>query len=248
MNMRVVIEEFIACVGAAASSDQLADALATMTVRMGFSFYALTHHVDIIRHPDRTIRLHNYPTSWVDYFDRHRLGACDPIHRASQLTSTGFAWQRVPSMITLTPADHRILSLARAQGIGDGFTIPAHVPGEAHGSCSFATALGQAFPIDALPLAQLAGAFAFEGARGLWKLRDRVENVPMITDRQRDCLVWVASGKTDWEISRILGVSAETGVQHVKQARERYGVHKRTSLIIRCLFDGTISFVDVLKR
>jgi DNA-binding CsgD family transcriptional regulator len=246
--MRVVIEEFIEAIAASTGSDELAAALAAMTLRMGFSFYALTHHVDILRRPEWAIRLHNYPDQWADYFDRNRLGVSDPIHRASQLTSIGFAWKRLPGMISLTPADHRVLSLARDQGIGDGFTVPAHVPGEAHGSCSFAVAPGQAFPAEALPLAQLAGAFAFEGARGLWRLRDGPAKIPAITDRQRDCLLWVARGKTDWEISRILGVSAETVVQHVKQARERYGVHKRTSLLIRALFDGTLSFTDILRR
>ena len=71
---------------------------------------------------------------------------------------------------------------------------------------------------------------------------------PVITDRQRDCLVWVARGKSDWEISRIIGISPETVVRHVKQARERYGVEKRTSLLIRTLFDGTISFTDIFRR
>jgi len=66
-----------------------------------------------------------------------------------------------------------------------------------------------------------------------------------LTDRQRDCLIWAARGKGDWEISRILGISEETVAQHIRQACERYGVQKRTSLMIHALFDGTISFADV---
>ena len=37
-------------------------------------------------------------------------------------------------------------------------------------------------------------------------------------------------------------------IQHLKQARERYGVGKRTLLAVHALFDGTIAFIDVLKR
>jgi LuxR family transcriptional regulator, quorum-sensing system regulator CciR len=37
-------------------------------------------------------------------------------------------------------------------------------------------------------------------------------------------------------------------IQHLKQARERYGVTKRTMLAVSTLFDGTISFIDILKR
>jgi LuxR family quorum-sensing system transcriptional regulator CciR len=34
----------------------------------------------------------------------------------------------------------------------------------------------------------------------------------------------------------------------LKQARERYGVAKRTVLAVHALFDGTIAFLDVLRR
>lgn len=37
-------------------------------------------------------------------------------------------------------------------------------------------------------------------------------------------------------------------IQHVKDARDRYGVTKRTLLAIRALFDGQISFADVFGR
>ena len=155
----------------------------------------------------------------------------------------------MPAMIPLTAADRRVLSLGRDQGIGDGFTVPANVPGEALGSCSFALEANMPLPVAILPLAQLAGAFAFEGARRLWSIRSgRSIPSPTLTDRQRDCVLWAARGKSDWEISRILGVSEETVIRHIKQARERYGVQKRTLLAIRTLFDGTLSFNDVLTR
>jgi LuxR family quorum-sensing system transcriptional regulator CciR len=41
---------------------------------------------------------------------------------------------------------------------------------------------------------------------------------------------------------------AGTVIQHVKDARDRYGVTKRTLLAIRALFDGQISFADVFGR
>ena len=76
------------------------------------------------------IRLDNYPSDWVDYFDEARLGPSDPVHRASHLTSVGFAWSQLPELIQLTPRDHEILEHAGRRGIGDGFTVPAHVPGD----------------------------------------------------------------------------------------------------------------------
>jgi LuxR family quorum-sensing system transcriptional regulator CciR len=61
-------------------------------------------------------------------------------------------------------------------------------------------------------------------------------------------VVWAARGKSDWEIARILGLSEETVTQYLKRARQRYGVSSRTMLAVRTLFDGVISFADVLER
>jgi LuxR family quorum-sensing system transcriptional regulator CciR len=227
----------------------LSCALTEVSRQLGFEYFALTHHVDIRHAPQPAIRLHNYPDEWAEYYDGHSLGLSDPVHRASHVTSVGFAWSELSRMIELTAADRDILERGRRKGIGDGFTVPAHVPGESNGSCSFANPSGVTMREEDLPLAQLAGAFAFEAARRLWRVRAPASvSRPKLTDRQRECIIWVARGKSDWEISRILGIEHETVVRHVKQARERYGVGKRSMLAVQALFDGSISFVDILKR
>lgn len=243
------VEAFVRNVSAITSEAELAEALGEICKEMGFRYFALTHHLDVRRAPQPVIRLDNYPPEWVQYFDDQNLGPSDPVHRASHVTSVGFAWSHLPKLIQLTPRDREIFERAGTNGIGDGFTVPAHVPGESAGSCSFATARGEPVPVESLPLAQLVGAFAFEAARQLWRMRNADPSIaPRLTDRQRDCVIWASRGKTDWEIAQILGVSHETVIMHLKDARERYGVTKRTPLTVHALFDGTISFIDVLKR
>jgi DNA-binding CsgD family transcriptional regulator len=229
-----------------ASADDLFAAMTEVAADLGFQYFALSHHVDFATAGTQAIRLHNYPAAWQDFYDRHALGPSDPVHRASQVTSIGFPWSRMREMIPLTPADQRILELGRELGIADGFTVPAHVPGEAHGSCTFANDDGNPLPASMLPIAQLAGNYAFEAARRLWTGRGyRPPGLrPILTDRQRHCVGLVAGGKSDWEIGRILTMSEETATRHVKQACERYGVNKRTLLVTRTLFDGAISFPD----
>jgi LuxR family quorum-sensing system transcriptional regulator CciR len=243
------VDAFVRDVSDIEREPDLREALAEVSKEMGFSYFALAHHLDMRNAPRPAIRLHNYPGGWEDYFEEQGLGRSDPVHRASQLTTVGFAWSRLPRMIQLTRRDQEVLGEAGTRGIGDGFTVPAHVPGEINGSCSFATATGAPIRQDCLALAQLVGAFAFEAARRLARMRDtgRAE-MPRLTDRQRDCVVWAARGKTDWEIARILGVSHDTVIEHLRHARQRYGVGKRAQLTVHALFDGSISFVDVLKR
>lgn len=250
MHLHAMAVRFMHVVEDVTNADDLAAAMAAITAELGFQYFALTHHVDIVAASSSAIRLHNYPAQWADYYDGNALGVTDPVHRASHVTSMGFCWSRMPDMIPLTACDRKVLALGRDQGIGEGFTIPAHVPGEARGSCSFASEAGRPVPETILPVAQLAGNFAFEAARRLWSIRGHmpVAQQRPLTDRQRDCVLWVAHGKDDWEIAIILGISEETVARHIKDACERYGVSKRTLLVIRALFDGTLTFTDLFRH
>ena len=241
------VDAFVHEVRDVENEEQLAGALSAITRDFGYRYFALTHHVDVCR-SSAAIRIHNYPDDWVSWFDEQGLGRTDPVHRASHRTSIGFPWSKLDDLISLTATDRAILSSAKAQGIADGFTVPAHVPGEAHGSVSFAADEGSGLNIAHFPLLQLVGAFAFETARRLRREREPLPEPVRLTDRQRECVLWAASGKSDWEISRILGISHDTVTDHLKQARERYGVGKRTLLTVHTLFDGTIAFVDIFRR
>lgn len=225
---------------------QIESILIDVCHQMKCRYFALTQHADFLDTP-RSLRIHNYPDSYADWFDEHRLGVSDPIHRASHKTVAAFMWRDVGQMIALTRRDHEVLTRAHDHGIGEGLTVPAHLPGDTLGSCSFAAKTGSRLDAGALAFAQIIGLFAFEAARGLHApLRSRPAMT--LTDRQRECLLWVARGKTDWEVATILGVSPATVVDHVRSARAEFGAVSRTQLLIRVLYDGWLTFSDVLRR
>jgi LuxR family quorum-sensing system transcriptional regulator CciR len=151
-------------------------------------------------------------------------------------------------MLQLTRRDVIVLNAAAGQGIGEGFTVPAHVPGELNGSCSFATARGIPLQPNKLAMAQLVGAFAFEAARRLTRIHPPNVCNLHVSNRERDCLLWISRGKSDSEIAMILGISPETVHQYVKHVRATYDVVSRSQLVAHALFAGTISFEDILRR
>lgn len=245
MKRMVLAESFEALVRNIGELEHLFAALSECSRAMGFRYFALAHHIDFAAIPGLGIRLHNYPAEWEAWFDQRSLGRFDPVHRASHVCNFGFSWSQVPNLIQLTSGDREVLREARRIGIGDGFTVPANVPGEYNGSCSFAVGKSEEFPHTSHLIAQLVGGLAFEAARRISQpRRSSAPFVPM-TDRQRDCVLWAARGKTDWEIAQILGVSHETVIQHLKHARLRYGVQKRAHLAVMALFDGSICFSDI---
>lgn len=61
-----------------------------------------------------------------------------------------------------------------------------------------------------------------------------------LTPRERDALAWVAEGKSDWEISVILGVSEATARWHVDNARRKLGAVNRAQAVARMAAAGLI--------
>ncbi len=60
------------------------------------------------------------------------------------------------------------------------------------------------------------------------------ERTPL-TGRERDALSLVAEGKTDWEISVILGISESTARFHVDNARRKLGAVTRAQAVARLI-------------
>ncbi len=54
-----------------------------------------------------------------------------------------------------------------------------------------------------------------------------------LTPRERDCLAWVAEGKSDREISVILGISQATARFHVNNARKTLGAVNRAQAVAK---------------
>lgn len=58
---------------------------------------------------------------------------------------------------------------------------------------------------------------------------------PRLTTREKDCMTLVAEGKTDWEISEILGVSEATIRFHVDNARRKVDAVSRAQAVARLI-------------
>ena len=240
-----LIDQFEAKAGDCATDRDLRQLLEEVTGELGFQYFALLHHASLRSPSEAFMRIDNYPVGWAEELQERHLVLDDPVHLAAVRTNIGFTWLELDRLITLAPPHRQILRRSGRYGLGEGFTIPANVPGEPSGSCSFAVRRGLELPVQRLMCAELVGAHAFRAAR-------RIHNYPAaglhphLSRRERQVLHLLAAGKTDWEIGKILGISVETAHQYVKRARSAYDVVSRTQLVVHGLRDAWISFDNAI--
>lgn len=61
-----------------------------------------------------------------------------------------------------------------------------------------------------------------------------------LTQRENECLVWTAHGKSSWDIAVILQISQNTVNFHIKNAMKKLGTNRRTVAAIKAIDLGLI--------
>lgn len=213
----------------------------------GADFYLMIHHANFFRGTPGLVNLGNYPAEFRQISLQNGTERFDPVMDACERTLTGFFWDDVGTIVEVSPRHLRRVEEVRVTGVGDGFVVPAHIPGEHLGSCHFAVERGRMLPREHSAALQTIATFGFEAARRLSRERDLilVRETPL-TDRQRECLVLCARGKSDTVIGQLLGLSPKTVNFYMEGAKRRYGVATRGQLIARALYASEITYHDVV--
>ncbi|MER8855950.1 helix-turn-helix transcriptional regulator [Mesorhizobium australicum] len=70
---------------------------------------------------------------------------------------------------------------------------------------------------------------------------DGIENRTFdLSLREKECILWVAKGKTSWEIGMILGISLNTVNFHIKNVMRKLDAPSRTVAAIKAVNCGII--------
>lgn len=83
------LDQLLGLINHVGSADELVLAMGEVSKRLGFRYFALTHHVDILRASTPAIRLHNYPEDWAA--STTRAGSACPTRSTAPATSPASA-------------------------------------------------------------------------------------------------------------------------------------------------------------
>ena len=121
-------------------------------------------------------------------------------------------------------------------GIGDALCSTSYGPDRVIASLHLGFEPAQFAPAEARSI-HLAGLLLTER---LMEFALPTADLPRLTDRERDCLAFVADGRTDWEISELMGISESTTRFHLNNARRKLGAVNRAQAVARFAARGML--------
>jgi LuxR family transcriptional regulator, quorum-sensing system regulator CciR len=241
------VREFAEAAREVETVSDLRELMSDVVAKFGVEYFLMTHHVDFGRPAPGSIQVSNYPAEFIA-IQRDRGGwRNDPALLACEKTTAGFFWSDIGHIIPLTAYQHQRFAGVRQYGLGDGFVVPNHIPGEFSGSSHFVVRTGKKFPRELASAFQSLATFGFESARQLVRSEDvlPIAHAPL-TARQRDCLLLAARGKSDTDIGQLLSISPATVNEHIEGAKRRYCVATRQQAIILALYNSQLTFAEIL--
>jgi LuxR family quorum-sensing system transcriptional regulator CciR len=237
--------EFLEFCRAELDVEVLADRFLSEMAELGFPHVALASHVDPIHPPPGAVMVLRYPRDWVEHYSAEGLQNIDPVFMAACRRTEPFQWSEGRFLASLNAPQLRMLAEGREAGIADGVTIPIRGSDALPASCSLVPDMGGVDP-ENTKLAEAMAIFAHERLRQLYSA-SVVRETQRLTDRERQCLILVARGKSDWVISSLLGVSENAVNRTIERAKKRMGVATRTQAIVRALHAGEFTLYDITE-
>lgn len=237
-----LVQNFIERTSLVVNMTELAKLFDETIQKLGCTHFICLSHVDVFNLPDDAVVLSNYPLEWGMYHNEQQYHKNDPIMDTCKERITPFTWSNSSWRSLLSVDKLHILNEAAEFDLGEGYTIPIHTGEGYSASCSVVFKPGEVDP-QALMAIQLMAVYLYEKALKLKTNVSVLRKKP--TSRQTECLQMIAIGKSDWAISKILGISENTVKFHVKAILNHYDVATRNQAVIRALFYGDITYMDV---
>ena len=184
----------------------------------GFNSYLLTE-LPLVPNmgPDDLFIRNNWAPEWWDQYIRERFFLVDPISMASFVENRPFYWSDAVRKYGVSLASQRVMAEAAEFGLREGLTFAFSDGQHWRSVVSVGRNDMSRLAEDDVGLLYLA-SIHFGMAMSAHKAPARSDR---LSEREREILLWVACGKTAWEIGQILTISKNTIDRHLYNIRRK---------------------------
>ena len=199
----------------------------------GFNSVAVSEVTNpVIKKNSDFIRFSNWPKEWAQYWVENRLIIVDPIAKMSLRRQTTFSWSEAYD--TRFPFAKEAKNLFRDFGFNDGIAIPIRTGTGLPGCVSLGGSNYDRSP-RAIRTIELVAIHCYAQLESVIEVGGCSENCRPLTPRESEILHFVAAGKTNWEIGKILSLSEYYVRDCVKAVCKKLDAASRTHAVTNAI-------------
>lgn len=163
-----------------------------------------------------------YSKHWVERYKAERFVKIDPTIQVGMRRMLPIDWS---SFERTDPKVRRLFGEAGEFGLGhQGMSLPVH---GRHGDRALFSITSDASDREwkslHFPYMRDFQLLALHVHQAILRLEGHHMSLPSLSPRERECMLWIAEGKTYWECGMILGLSEHTVRSYVESARHKLG-------------------------
>lgn len=185
------------------------------------------------------VLLCDWPGEWLERYVARNYVDHDPVVSRMKQLQAPFQWSEAAQEIKPDRDGEIVMGDAGEFKLKDGLAFPLVT---VDGQIVMVSLGGEQVEMSGLEfgMISLVSTFAIGRAMqlhtGTGKTIEHVE----LTPRERECLRWAAAGKSEWEISQILGISEHTSEKHLLNAKTKLGAVNRVQAVAEAIRRGYI--------
>lgn len=228
----------IDCIEAAPDKYTLLDALSSYLESYGVKHVTMGLIINPALMSDDVTQLgvSNFPPDFFDVWVKDNLIMQDPILAYAVRSKSAFEWSE--AYVQASRFGRRVMDAGADVGLSEGLVVPVFAPEHPTGLVSLALEERLNDPTTKATM-EIPIIHAFN--RLLHFLEPNVMPAEVsLTLREIDILHYVAAGKTNWEIGKILGISVNTVKKTLQNILSKYQTSSRTHAVALAIRQGAI--------
>jgi LuxR family quorum sensing-dependent transcriptional regulator len=186
------------------------------------------------------VMLCEWPQNWLERYVARNYVDQDPVVAYMKRQPSLVKWSAAAHELQVGRSGMRVMGDAGEYKLKDGLAFPLIT---VEGTIVMVSLGGEMLDIsaDGLGAVELAATYAVGRAMQLHNAHEIFDQRPDLTPRETECLKWAAEGKSEWEISQILGISEHTSEKHLLNAKRKLGAVNRVHAVAEAIRLGYIS-------
>lgn len=186
------------------------------------------------------VMLCQWPEQWLERYVARNYVDQDPVVLYMKRSPSLVQWRNAAIELQVGRTGQKVMGDAGEFKLKDGLAFPLIT---IEGTIVMVSLGGEAVDIspEALGMLSLTSTYAIGRAMRLHNELTIFDQRPDLTPRETECLKWAAEGKSEWEISQILGISEHTSEKHLLNAKRKLGAVNRVHAVAEAIRLGYIS-------